>query len=201
MKTSSSRKSRAASYASALAAGTVLAALTTLSAPAAHAADIDFGTITAPVSLPLIHDASLGAFTDTYSFSIGAGASFDFSALADTGFGRRSGILDLAGSLFDAGGALLEAGDAQTRYLPEGYPTRSVSFASLLLGAGAYRLVFTGTAASFVPELPIGAGYTGNLDFTAAAAPVPEPEIVALYGLGLIAIGALVRARQRKRGG
>jgi len=195
MDTSSSSGSRAVSCTLALAAS-LLAGVS-----AAQAADIDFGTIAAPVSLPLIHEASLGAFTDTYSFSIGAGASFDFAALADTGFGRRSGILDLAGSLFDAGGALLEAGDAQTRYLPEGFPARSVSFASLMLGTGSYRLVLTGTAASFLPDIPITAGYTGSLDFTAAAAPVPEPEIVALYGLGLIAIGALVRARQRKREG
>jgi len=194
MQTSPSRAARAVSCALALAAA--LAA-----APAARAADLDFGTIAAPVSLPLIHEASLGAFTDTYRFSIGAGASFEVGALVDTGYGRRSGILDLAGSLFDAGGALLEAGDAQTRYLPEGYPARSVSFASLLLGAGAYRLVFTGTATSFFPDIPITAGYTGSLDLTAAAAPIPEPEIVALYGLGLLAVGALVRARRRMPGG
>jgi len=166
-----------------------------LAAPAA-AVDVDLGTISESVSLPIAHDFLLGAFSDTFSFSIGAGTAFDFEAMIDTGFWRRSGIPDLAGSLFTAGGSLLQMGDAQTRYMPEGWPARSVSFASMLLGTGAYRLIFTGTATSVYPDIPITSGYFGNVDFTATSAPVLEPEIVALYAAGLVFVAATLRRRR-----
>jgi len=166
-----------------------------LAAPAG-AASFDLGTITESVSLPIARDQLLGAFTDTYSFSIGAGDTFDVEALIDTGFQRRASIPDLAGSLFTAGGSLLQLGDAQTRYMPEGWAAHSVSFASMLLGTGAYKLVLTGTGTSVFPDIPISSLYFGHVDFTAATAPVPEPEIAALFAVGLAFVAAVLRRRR-----
>ena len=164
-------------------------------AASAAAADFDLGTITESVSLPIARDQLLGAFTDTFSFSIGEASTFDFEAMIDTGFQRRAYIPDLAGSLF-VGGSLLQSGDAQTRYTPEGWEAHSVSFASMQLGPGAYRLVFTGTGTSVFPDIPITALYFGNVDFSAATAPVPEPELVTLYAVGLVFVAAALRRRR-----
>jgi len=158
------------------------------------AADVDLGTVTSPASLVFGNDGLLGPFADVFTFAIGAGDSFGFSAFLSTGFGNRSGILDMQAGLFSAG-TLLLAGDAQTVYLPEGFPSRDISFDSIVLGAGEYQLRVTGTATSFLSDVPITAGYQGSLDFTAAPAAIPEPTSVLLMAFGLGMLGVVARRR------
>jgi len=174
-------------FKSLVACGTIAAVV--WAAPA-KAADVDLGTITSPASLAVGHDGLLGPFADVFTFAIGAGDSFGFSAFISTGYSNRSGILDMQAGLFRADG-LLQAGDAQTVYLPEGFPSRDISFDSMVLGAGAYQLRITGTATSFLSDVPITAGYQGSLDFSAAPAAIPEPASVLLMVLGML--GLVVR--------
>lgn len=164
------------------------AAAALMVATPARAADFDLGTLTSPTTLAFGHDGLLGAFTDVFSFSIGAGDSFDLLTFVSTGYSRRSGILDMQASLF-SGDTLLLAGDAQTRYLPEGFPSRDISFESITLGAGDYRLQITGTAQSFLTDVPITSGYQGSIDITTAATAIPEPSTLALLALGLGVLG------------
>jgi len=161
----------------------------------AKAADVDLGTVTSsPTSLVFGNDGLLGPFADVFTFAIGAGDSFGFSAFMSTGYSNRSGILDMQAGLF-SGGTLLLAGDAQTVYLPEGFPSRDISFDSIVLGAGEYQLRVTGTATSFLADVPITAGYRGSLDFAAAPAPIPEPASVVLMALSLGMLGLFARRR------
>ena len=158
------------------------------------AADVDLGTVTSPASLVVGNDGLLGPFADVFTFAIGAGDSFGFSAFLSTGFSNRSGILDMQAGLFRADSLLL-AGDAQTVYLPEGFPSRDISFDSTVLGAGEYQLRVTGTATSFLSDVPITAGYQGSLDFAAAPAAIPEPASVVLMALSLGMLGLFARRR------
>ena len=160
----------------------------------AKAADVDLGTVTSPTSLAVGNNGLLGPFADVFTFAIGAGDSFGFSAFISTGYSNRSGILDMQAGLYRAD-SLLQAGDAQTVYLPEGFPSRDISFDSIVLGAGAYQLRVTGTAMSFLPDVPITAGYQGSLGFVAAPAPIPEPASVVLMAISLGMLGLFARRR------
>lgn len=160
----------------------------------AKAADVDLGTVTSPTSLVFGNDGLLGPFADVFTFAIGTGDSFGFSAFLSTGFSNRWGILDMQAGLF-SGGTQLLAGDAETVYLPEGFPSRDISFDSIVLGAGEYQLRVTGTATSFLSDVPITAGYQGSLDFAAATPAIPEPASVLLMALSLGILGLFARRR------
>ena len=158
----------------------------------ARATNVDLGTVVTPASLVFGNDLLLGAFTDVFSFSIDAGTSFDVSSLLSTGYSNRSGILDMQASLF-SGSTLLLEGDAATSRSPEGFPSRDISFAAITLGNGDYHLKVHGTATSFLPDVPITAGYLGSIDFVAATAPIPEPSTWLLMAFGLGALGLAMR--------
>jgi len=166
----------------------------------AHATTFALGTITAPKSVPIEDSGLLGPFTDVFTFSIGAGDTFGFSSFAETGFARRYSIPDMQGYLF-ADDHLLATGDARTIFMPEGWPSREVRFAPLVLGAGDYQLKFTGTGTSAIPGSPIYSAYYGTVDFAAAPAPVPEPQTFMLMALGLGVLGLLARRREASRRG
>jgi hypothetical protein len=161
--------------------------------PSAQAATFDLGTINAPIDRHVGNTGLLGPFADSFTFTIGAGHELSWSAFVSTGFNRRSQILDMDGELWGSSG-LLEAGDATTIYAPEGWPSRDVSFGSIVLGPGDYVLKMTGTAKSVFPEAPIWSLYNGTVSFAAVAAPVPEPTVGMLMLAGL---GALWLARRR----
>ena len=164
----------------------------------AWAADFPLGEIGAPVSLAIGNAGLLGPFSDTFSFSIGATDSFEFESFVSTGFSNRSGIPDMAAALY-SGGTLVSDGLAETVLTPEGFPSRDITFASLPLGPGDYRLVFSGTAIAFDPGLPITSSYFGSATFNAVAA-IPEPSTTLLMSMGVLALLMAVRREGRARG-
>ena len=164
----------------------------------AQAVTVDLGEIVAPLSWQIAHDSSEGPFLDRFTFAIVADQHLMFSSFVTTGFSRRSSIAEFRGELF-SDGVLLDTGDAQTTYMPEGFPSQSVNFDTLLLGMGDYELRFSGTAYSFDPLLHFGAGYKGSAEFRAAQA-VPEPSTLLLAGLGLTALAWSGFAKQRATG-
>ena len=91
-------------------------------------------------------------------------------------------------------GSLLREGLAETVFTPEGFPSRNVSFSPLTLAAGSYELLFSGTATSFFPDVPITSSYAGSINLTPVAA-IPEPSTVALTALGIVMLVALRKRR------
>ena len=165
----------------------------------ARATDFALGEIGAPVSLAIGNAGLLGPFSDAFSFSIGATDSFEFESFVSTGFSNRSAIPDMVAALY-SGGALVANGLAETVVTPEGFPSRDITFASLALGPGDYRLVFSGTASPFDPGLPITSSYFGSVAFNAVTA-IPEPStyLLMLMSLGALALLAAIRREGRAR--
>jgi hypothetical protein len=83
-------------------------------------------------------------------------------------------------------------------YAPEGWPSRDVSFDSIVLGPGDYVLKMTGTAKSVFPDVPISGLYDGTVTFAAVA--VPEPGVGVLMLVGLGAMGWARRRATRRAG-
>ena len=162
--------------------------------PTAQAATFDLGTINGPIARSVGNTGLLGPFEDSFTFTIGAGHTLSWSAFVSTGFNRRNQILDMDGELLGSGGGVLESGDATTEYMPEGWPSRNVTFGSIVLGPGDYVLKMTGTALSVYPGVPITGLYDGTVTFAAVSAPVPEPTVGVLMLAGL---GALWLTRRR----
>ena len=189
--------SRSPRAALATAASAALAALALVAAPA-QADEIDFGTIGSAISMPIERSGLSGPFGDVFSFSIAAGQSFTFSSFVSTGLSNRWSIPDLAGVLYDNGGRLIEAGVSASNPSAEGFPRNDVSFAAILLGAGRYRLEFSGTGTSLSDPF-ITASYRGTADFATATAPVPEPATFLLFALGLAGLAAATRGRAERR--
>lgn len=164
----------------------------------ARAADFALGEIVAPQSLAIGNAGLLGPFSDAFRFSIGATDSFEFESFVSTGFSNRSGIPDMVAALY-SGGALIANGLAETVLTPEGFPSRDITFASLALGPGDYRLVFSGTAIAFDPGLPITSSYFGSVTFNAVTA-IPEPSTRLLMSIGVLALLTAIRLEGRARG-
>jgi len=161
-----------------------------------HAADFALGEIAAPVSLAIGNAGLLGPFSDAFSFSIGATDRFEFESFVSTGFSNRGAIPDMIGTLY-SNGAVLASGLAQTVTLPEGFPSREITFAPLQLVPGDYRLVFSGEAISFDPSISFTSGYTGSVTFSPMAA-IPEPSTTLLAAVGLLALLLAVRRNGRR---
>ena len=164
----------------------------------AQAVTVDLGQIVVPLSWQIDQYSPAGPFLDRFTFAIVADEPSLFSSFVTTGFSNRSSIAEFRGELF-SDGVLLDTGDAQTTYMPEGFPAQSVNFYTLLLGRGDYELRFSGTAYSFWPNEPFGAGYRGSAEFRAAQA-VPEPSTLWLAALGLTALVWSGFAKRRATG-
>lgn len=160
---------------------TVAMAVLAMMAMPSHASNFWLATVTGPVTLEVQRSNLLGPFDDHLLFTVTAAHPLSFSAFISTGFSRRSTVPDMEGELRRSDGTLLEAGDAETNYMPEGYPSRDITFARYNLLAGYYDLRIHGTGVSFFPDAPIWARYHGTLTF----APIPEPETWALMLVGL----------------
>jgi len=167
--------------------------------PAAQAATFDLGTINAPIARHVGNTGLLGPFDDSFTFTIGAGHSLSWSAFVTTGFNRRNQILDMDGELWGSG-VLLEGGDATTVYAPEGWPSRDVSFGSIVLGPGDYVLKMTGTAKSVFPDVPISGLYDGTVTFAAAAVPEGSVGMLMLAGLGAMWLWRRGTSQSAQRG-
>ena len=161
----------------------------------AHAESFALGTVSSPASLSMGNGDLLGAFSDTYSFSIAPGHAFEFDSFLSTGFSRRSFILDMQAALY-GGDGLLQSGNAATVTMPEGFPSRNIDFDPFVLGAGNYELRVTGTATSEFPDAAITAAYAGSMDFTPLTTPIPEPASIALMSVGLALLGFIARRRR-----
>jgi len=158
---------------------------------AAFSSTFELGTANGPTTFAIGNEGLFGAFSDTFSFEIGVAGPFAFDSFASTGFSNRFGIPDLQAALY-SNGQLLSSGLAQTVFTPEGFPSRNVSFAPLTLAAGSYELLFSGTAISLVPDVPLTSAYAGSVNLTPVTA-VPEPSTVALMALGVVTLVALRR--------
>lgn len=165
----------------------------------ARATDFALGEIVAPVSMAIGNAGLLGPFSDAFSFSIGATDSFEFESFVSTGFSNRHAIPDMIAGLYSTNGALIANGLAETVVTPEGFPSRDITFASLALGPGDYRLVFSGTAIAFDPGLPITSSYFGSVTFNAVTA-IPEPSTYLLMSIGVLAVLTAIRLEGRARG-
>lgn len=160
---------------------------------AAFSATFELGTANGPTTFAIGNEGLFGAFSDTFSFEIGASGPFAFDSFASTGFSNRFGIPDLQAALY-SNGQLLSSGLAQTVFTPEGFPSRDISFAPLTLAAGSYELQFSGTATSLVPDVPLTSAYAGSINLAPITA-IPEPSTVALTALGVVTLIALRRRR------
>jgi len=162
-------------------------------AGAALAETFPLGVASSPTTFAIGNEGLRGAFSDVFSFEIGAAGPLEFESSASTGFSNRWAIPDLQAALY-SNGALLVNGIAQTLFSPEGFPSREVGFAPLVLGAGKYELLFGGTATSFDPGLPITSSYVGTIALAQVSA-IPEPATIVLTAMGVVTMIALRRRR------
>jgi len=129
----------------------------------------------------------IGAFTDTWTFSL-AGASFlTSSTISSSAVGAQD--------LTFTSAVLTTGADPGTPLATFTGPTtvganEFMNLSNFLLPVGSYDLIVKGTN-STQP-----AAYSGTI--TIAAAPIPEPETYALMIAGLAAMGFV--ARRRKNG-
>jgi hypothetical protein len=160
----------------------------------AHATLIPLGSFSAPATIPVGDSGLGGSFDDSFTFSIDAGTSAIFSAFLSTGFSNRAFILDMEASL-SSGGQPVEPGNATTVFLPEGFPSRNVSFDQILLGSGDYTLEVVGTGTSVFPGPT--SGYSGTITLDPGPPPIDEPTTVSLL-LAALGIAAWLGARQSR---
>jgi PEP-CTERM motif len=127
---------------------------------------------------------AIGSFIDTYSFSL-LGSPFLVTSTAST---ARSGTQDL-----DFASLVIQnASNIVVATFDGNLGSSSNEFYSLpemTLPAGDYRLIVTGM--NSVTQ----ASYSGNLAVSAVAAPVPEPDTLALWAAGLAAMAFIRRRR------
>jgi len=161
---------------------------------AAMAETFRLGEANSATGFAIGNEGLRGAFSDVFSFQIGAAGPLEFESFASTGFSNRSAIPDLHAELY-SNGALLLSGLAQTLFSPEGFPSREVTFSPHVLGVGSYELLFSGTATSFDPGLPITSGYSGTITLAQVSA-IPEPATIVLTGLGVV---VMIAVRRRRR--
>lgn len=125
-----------------------------------------------------------GSLLQTLNFTVGAGVgSFSGQAAWEVGTATGTGprLVGVNIDLFNASNVLI-ASDSGV-LVSNGFATST--FASTVLGPGAYHLVATGTGVR-----------DSSLDVTLSfATAVPEPGSVALMLAGLAAVGLVVRRR------
>jgi len=125
------------------------------------------------------------SFSDTFTFTLDSGAD-SFGVLWDADFLSRRDVS--LSSLSLSGGGLSGAVTDTTPY--------EFTFQNLV--AGTYSLVVngsvSGSSGGFLPS-----GYGGTLvTLRSVAAPVPEPETIAMMAMGLGVVGFMARRRKQK---
>ncbi len=126
-----------------------------------------------------------GALSQAVTFSLGSGLTLNgFAAwMITTAVGPGPRLIGVNIDIFDSANSLVVSDGGVV--VSNGFATSS--FASVLLGAGTYKLVATGTGVR-ASSLDIGLSF---------ANPVPEPETYALMLAGLATLGYMVRRRKR----
>ena len=137
----------------------LLLALTVAGAAEARTETYPLGTYAAPATHSIGDSDLIGAFTDFFPFTVAAGSPLIFSSEFSTGYSNITSILDMDANLVAKDGIVIEPGDATTSFLPEGFPSRNVGFASILLQPGDYSLDLFGTETSAFPGPT--AGFSG----------------------------------------
>jgi hypothetical protein len=119
------------------------------------------------------------SFTDVFTFNL-ADDGRSYGGTLELDFADKGGIS--LSSLSLSGGSLV---GSIFDFSPETF-----SFSNLL--AGSYSLTVSGKATGYGPV-----GYGGTIRAQAVAAPVPEPETIAMMALGLGVMGFVARRRKQ----
>jgi PEP-CTERM motif-containing protein len=173
-------------------AGAVLACLAIFGTAPAKALTVALGNIASDSAFAISNTGLSGPLADSYTFSIASDGGLVFTGSLETPMSNRFWIDDLDATLVGSGGPVAE-GDS--RQMTDPFPSTSVSFSAITLGAGDYVLNVFGNATSAFPG-PTST-YAGVLSFTQVT-PVPEPSATALMMLGLAGLGVqIVRRRSR----
>jgi|JRYD01.1.fsa_nt_gb hypothetical protein len=157
-----------------------LAALAIAASGAAHADYIDLGSITAP---ELVNFGNSWIYTEPTNF-------VDEFAFTLTNAASAYGMI-LEGNWWFGQTDVQLLSLVSNTYINFDFSPGHFSFTGLT--AGAYSLFVSGNTSGFLT------GYTGTMDFRPAAARVPEPGTLALFGVGLVAL-AFMAMRRRVRG-
>jgi hypothetical protein len=127
-------------------------------------------------------------FSDWYFFSVAQDSSFQ-SIVASISFSGQ-GLASLSSVLYqDSGSGFLQVASSTDTNLGSDSWLSTLSYAPLLTSAPhQYRLDIFGATGASAPN----GSYGGNI----AVAPVPEPEIYAMMGIGLGLLGWVGRRKK-----
>jgi hypothetical protein len=151
------------------------------------------GDITGPARFS-VDGRALDPFVDHYRFTVAPGVRLSFSASVSTPPSNWFWINDMDATLWANAEPLAEA-HAQDR--PDSpFRARDVVLSPVTLGPGEYDFRIFGTPSAVIPGT--WSRYDGLLQFSAVATPVPEPELVALWGLAIGIMGAGGRWQRRR---
>ena len=155
----------------------------------AHAIDsnIDVGVIVAPATFSQVWQKSVGAFTDTWSFTITA-PTFAAGSVSNLAISIPNltlfNITGLSAQLYTSTNVLIDDLDDNAG------STSEIKVGSGLFSTGDYYFKLSGTA---------DGTFGGQYVFAVTTLPVPEPESYAMLLAGLGVMGAIAMRRNKRK--